>query len=111
MARFNNFSKTFLILLYCIPLKDCEGYNTIYDIIQNLELHEVRTLLIKDSQFVSYITNSVWKLGQAKIKSVTSSNQFKLPVKEINPWQLREFLLIVIDRVYKKEIPFTCFFL
>ncbi len=41
------------------------------------------------------------------MKSVTSSNQFRLRVKEMNPWRLREFLLVAIDRAYKKEAIFT----
>ena len=98
MAGFNNLSKTFLTLLCCIPLRHYEGCNTICDIIQNPELHGVRTLLIKDSQFISYVTNSVQELVQAKMISVTSSNQLKLLVEEMNPWRLREFSLVAINR-------------
>lgn len=68
-------------------------------------------MLIKNPQFISYITNSVQELVQAKIKSVTLSNQLKLPVKEMNPWQLRKFSLIAIDRAHKKEVSFTFSFL
>ncbi len=85
MAGFNNLSETFLTLLRCIPLRHCESCNIICDIIQNLELHRVRNLLIKDLQFISYITNSTWELVQAEIKSVTSSNQLRLPVEKMNP--------------------------
>ncbi len=62
MAEFNNLSKTFLILLCYIPLKYHEGYNSIYDIIQNPELHGVQNLFIKDPRFISYITNSTREL-------------------------------------------------
>lgn len=101
IARFNNLSKTFLTLLRCLPLRHCKGCNTICDIIQNPELHGVRNLFIKDPRFISYITNSARELVQAKMKSVTSSNQLKLPVEEINPRRLREFSLVTIDRVHK----------
>ena len=39
------------------------------------------------------------------------SNQLRLLVEEINPWRHREFLLLAIDRAYKQEELFTCFFL
>ena len=107
MAGFNNLSETFLTLLRCIPLKHREGCNTICDIIQNPELHGVRTLLIKDPRFISYVTNSARELVQAEMINVISSNQLKLPVKEMNPQRLREFLLIAIDRTHKQEAPFT----
>ena len=107
MAGFNNLSETFLTLLRCIPLKHHEGCNTICDIIQNPELHRVRILLIKDSRFISYITNSARELVQAEMISVTSSNQLRLPVEEMNPQQLREFSLVAIDRAHKQEAPFT----
>ncbi len=108
MAGFNNLSETFLTLLRCIPLRDREGYNIICDIIQNPELHGVRNLLIKDSRFISYITNSAQELIQAKMKSMTSSNQLRLPIEEMNLWRLREFLLVIIDKVHKQETSFTC---
>ncbi len=107
MARFNNLSKTFLTLLRCIPLRHHKGYNTICDIIQNLELHGVRNLFIKDLRFISFITNSARELIQAEIKSVTSSNQLRLPVEEMNPWRLREFSLVAIDRAHKQDASFT----
>ncbi len=107
MAGFNNLSETFLTLLRCIPLRHREGCNTICDIIQNPELHGVRNLLIKDPQFISYITNSTRELVQVEMKSMTSSNQLRLPIEEMNPWQLREFSLVAIDRAHKQEAPFT----
>ncbi len=64
-------------------------------------LYGVRSLLDKDPQFVSYITNSIQDLAQAKIKSVSSSNQLKMPVENMNPQQLKTFSLIAIDRVNK----------
>ncbi len=107
MTRFNNLSETFLTLFYCILLRYREDYNTICDIIQNPELHRVRNLLIKNPQFISYITNNTRELIQAEMKSVTSSNQLRLPVEKMNPRRLREFLLVAIDRAYKQEAPFT----
>ncbi len=107
MAGFNNLSETFLTLLRCIPLRHREGCNTICNIIQNPELHGVRNLLIKDPQFISFITNSAQELVQAEIKSAILSNQLRLPVEEMNPRRLREFLLVAIDRVHKQESPFT----
>ena len=107
MAGFKNLSKTFFTLLRCIPLKHRESCNTICDIIQNPELHRVLTLFIKDFRFISYIINSIQELVQVKMINVTSSNQFRLPVEEMNLWRLREFLLIAIDRPYKQEAPFT----
>ena len=85
IAEFNNLNKTFLTLLYCIPFRHHEGCNTICDIIQNPELHRVRTLFIKNPQFISYITNSAQELDQAEMISVTSSNQLRLPIEEMNP--------------------------
>ena len=85
MTGFNNLSETFLTLLHCIPLKHREGYNTICIIIQNPELYGVRTLLIKDLQFIFYVTNSARELVQAEMISITLSNQLRLPVKGMNP--------------------------
>ena len=68
-------------------------------------------MLIKDPQFISYITYSARELVQAEIKNVTSNNQLRLSVEEMNPWRLRKFSLIAIDRVHKQEAPFTRFFL
>ena len=62
MAEFNNLSETFLTLLRCIPLRHHEGCNTIYDIIQNPELHRVWTLFIKNPRFISHVTNSAQEL-------------------------------------------------
>ena len=39
--------------------------------------------------------------------SVTSSNQLRLPIEEMNPRRLREFSFVAIDRVHKLEAPFT----
>ncbi len=85
MAGFNILSKTFLAQLYCILLKYHEGCNIICDIIQNPVLHRVQSLFDKDPQFVSYITNSARDLAQAEMKNVFSSNQLKMPVKDMNP--------------------------
>ena len=107
MTEFNNLSKTFLTVLRCISLRYHEGCNTICDIIQNPKLHRVRTLFIKNPRFISYITNSAQELVQAEMISITSNNQLRLPIEEMNPWRLREFLLIAIDRAHKLEAPFT----
>ena len=101
MLGLNILSKTFLTQLRCIPLKHCEGYNTICDIIKNPELHGVRTLLIKDCQFISYVINSAQELVQFKILSITSSNQLRLPVEDMNPRRLRKFSLVAINRAHK----------
>ncbi len=108
MAGFNNLSEMFLTLLRCIPLRHREGCNTICDIIQNPELHRVRNLLIKDPRFISFVTNSAQELVQAEMKSVTSSNQLRLSIEEMNPRRLREFSLVAIDRAHKQEASFTC---
>ena len=107
IAEFNNLSKTFLTLLHCISLRHHKGCNTIYDIIQNPELHKVWTLFIKNPRFISYVTNSAQELVQAEMISVTSSNQLRLPIEEINLRRLREFSFVVIDRAHKLEAPFT----
>ncbi len=106
MAGFNNLSEKFLTLLCYIPLRHRESCNTICDIIQNPELHRDRNLLIKDLRFISYITNSAQELVQANMKSVTSSNQLRLSIKEMNHWQLKEFSLVAIDKAHKLEAPF-----
>lgn len=106
MAGFNTIGKTFLIQLCSILLKHCESYTTVCDIIQNLVLHGVRSLLSKDPQFISYIANYARDLVKAKIKDLSSSNQFKMSVKDINPQQLKAFLLVTIDRAYKQEAHF-----
>ena len=64
-------------------------------------------MFIQNPQFISYITNSAQELVQAEMISVTSNNQLRLPIEEMNPWRLREFLLIAIDRAHKLEAPFT----
>ncbi len=38
---------------------------------------------------------------------MTSSNQLRLPVEEMNPQRLREFLLVAINRAHKQKAPFT----
>ena len=108
MAEFNNLSKTFLTLLCCILLRHYEGCNTICNIIQNLELHRVRTLFIKNPWFISYVTNSIQELVQAEIISITSSNQLRLPIEKMNSWRFREFSLVVIYRAHKLGASFTC---
>ena len=107
MAEFNNLSETFLTVLRYISLKHHEGCNIICDIIKNPKLYRVRTLFIKNPRFISYVTNSAQDLVEAGIISITSNNQLRLPIEEMNPWRLREFLLIAIDRAYKLETPFT----
>ena len=107
MAEFNNLSEMFLTLLHCILLRHHEGYNIICDIIQNPELHRVRTLFIKNPRFISYIIYSAQELVQAEMISITSSNQLGLPIEEMNPWQLKEFSLVAIDRAHKLEVPYT----
>ncbi len=111
MAGFNNLSKTFWTLLHYILLKHCGGCNTICNIIQNLKLHKIWNFLIKDTRFISHITNSAWNLVQAEMKSVTSSNQLRLPIEKMNPWWLREFSFVAIDRAHKQEVFFTHTFL
>ena len=107
IAEFNNLSKGFLTLLRCITLRHHKDCNTICDIIQNPELHRVQTLFIKNPRFISYITNNAQELVQAEMISVTSNNQLRLPIEEMNPRRLREFSLVAIDRVHKQEIPIT----
>lgn len=106
MVGFNNLSKMFLTLLYCISLRYYDGCNTIYDTIQNSELHRVRNLLIKDAWFVFYIINSVQDLVQAKIKNMTLNNQLRQLIQEINPQWLRGFSLVIIERVYNQKALF-----
>ncbi len=110
-ARIVGFSKTFLAQLCCIPLKYREGCNIIYDIIQNSVLHGVWSLLDKDLRFVSYVTNSARDFAQAEMKSMSLSNQFKIPIEDINPHRLRTFSLIAIDRAHKQKTSFFRSFL
>lgn len=85
MVEFNTFNKTFMVQFYCIMLKHCESYNIIYDIIQNPVLHIIWfELFDKDPWFIAYITNRTQKLVQAKIQMVSSSNQLKIFVVDMN---------------------------
>ncbi len=101
MAGFNILSEMFLSQLCCILLKHYEACNTIYDIIQNPVLHEVQSLCDKNPWFVSYVTKSARDLAQVEIKSVSSSNQLKMPVEDMNLQRLRILLLVAIDRAVK----------
>lgn len=83
MAEFNIFREMVLTQLYYRLLKYSKDCNIICDIIQNPELEGVWILFIKDFWFVFYINNSIQELVQTKIKNVTLSYQFKLPVKDI----------------------------
>ena len=85
MAGFNTLGETFVAQLCCIPLRHREGCDTICDIIQTPALYGVRLLLDKDPRFVTYVTNSARELVQAEMESVSSSNQLKLPVADMNP--------------------------
>ncbi|MCJ1342379.1 hypothetical protein MMC31_000561, partial [Peltigera leucophlebia] len=98
MAGFNTLGEIFVAQLYCILLRHCEGYDTICDIIQTPALYGVRSLLDKDPRFVAYITNSARELVQAEMESVSSSNQLKMPVADMNSQRLRTFSLVEIDR-------------
>lgn len=71
-------------------------------------LNRVWFLLDKDPQFIFYVTNSAWELVQAEMKSMSLSNQLKIPVEDINLHWLTTFLLVQIDRVYKQEVSFLC---
>lgn len=111
MARFNIFNNTFLAKFCCILFKYCKSCNIICDIIQSLILYEVRSFLDKNSRFISYIINSAQELIQAKMKSVFSSNQFKLLIEDMDSRRFGIFLLVTINRVYKQEVLFLCFLL
>ena len=106
MAGFNTLGETFVAQFCCILLRHCESCDTICDIIQTPALHGVQSLLDKDPRFVAYVTSSAWELVQAKMENMSSSNQLKMPVADMNPQRLRTFLLVEIDRVYKQEAPF-----
>lgn len=62
IIRSNSLNKTFIAQLSYILLNYYESYNTICNIIKNLILHEVWSLLDKDPQFIAYIINSARKL-------------------------------------------------
>lgn len=48
-------------------------------------LHGIRSLFDNDSRFVSYVTNSTRKLVQAEMKNMSSINQLKMLIEDMNP--------------------------
>lgn len=74
IAEFNILSKIILTWFYCILFKYHKSCNTICDIIPNLILYVVQSLLDKNPQFISYIINNTQELLQAKIKNMFLNN-------------------------------------